>query len=67
MSTADALEHYRTLTNKVFSKGNRKRSGTFKATTLEVAMKQVVKASLEGYSGDEYMIKGTETSRLGKR
>jgi len=67
MSTAEALKYYRILTSKVFSKANRKRHGTFKATTLEVAMKQVVKAAVEGYNGDEYMIKGSETSRLGRR
>jgi len=67
MSTAEALKHYRILTSEVFSKANRKRNGTFKATTLEVAMEQVIKAALEGYRGDECMIKGSETSRLGKR
>jgi len=67
MSTAEALKHYRILTSKVFSKSNRKWNGTFKATTLQVAMKQVIKVALEGYSGDEYMVKGSETSRLGKR
>ena len=67
MSTAEALKHYRTLTSKVFSKANRKRNDTFKATTLEIVMKQVVKAALEGHSDDECMIKGSETSRLGKR
>ena len=67
MSTVEALEHYRFLTRKVFSKTNRKRNGTFKATTLEVAMKLVIKAASEGYSGGEYMIKGSKVTRLGKR
>ena len=66
MSTAEALDHYRTLTSKVFSKGNRKRNGTFKATTLKVAIKQVIKAALDGYKGGKYMIKGSGTNRLGK-
>jgi len=67
MSTAEALEHYRSLTSKTFSKVNRKRNGTFKATTLEAAMRQVIRASSEGYNGEEYMIKGSKTTGSGKR
>jgi len=67
MSTEEALEHYRSLTSKTFSKSNRKRNGTFRATTLEVAMKHVVRAASEGYNGEEYMIKGSEATGLGKR
>ena len=67
MSTAEALKHYSILTAKVFSKANRKRNGTFKATTLEIAMKQVIKAASEGYNGEECMIKGSQTNRLGRR
>jgi len=67
MSTSDALEHYRSFTSKVFSKANRKRNGIFKATTLDVGMKQVIKASSERCNGDEYMIKGNAVTGLGKR
>jgi len=66
MSTVEALEHYRLLTNKVFSKTNRKWNGIFKATTFEDTMKQVVKAASKGYNGEEYMIEGYEDIALGK-
>lgn len=60
MSTEQALEHYNTISQRIFGPDNRKRhlwnDGMFKATTLEVEMKKVIKGAKEGYSGEEKML-----------
>ncbi|KAK0477670.1 putative calcium-independent phospholipase A2-gamma, partial [Armillaria novae-zelandiae] len=59
MSTEDALHNYKKLASAVFSPGNRKlfyKDGKFKANTLEVEIKEIVKNSHVGYTGDELLL-----------
>ena len=59
MSTKDALEHYNTVAERVFSSTNKKlkgKDGTFKASTLEKEMRRIIANSIEGGSGDERML-----------
>jgi hypothetical protein len=64
MSTKDALKHYNTVAERVFSGANRKwavQDGTFKAATLEREMKRIIASSIEGGTGDERMLDGPDT------
>ncbi len=59
MSTEDALHNYKKLATTVFSPDNRKlfyKDGKFKASTLEAEIKEIVKHSCEGYTGDELLL-----------
>ncbi|KAK0218887.1 acyl transferase/acyl hydrolase/lysophospholipase [Armillaria fumosa] len=59
MSTEDALHNYKKLVTAVFSPDNRKpfyKDGKFKASTLEVEIKEIVKNSCVGYTGDELLL-----------
>ncbi|KAK0457615.1 acyl transferase/acyl hydrolase/lysophospholipase [Armillaria novae-zelandiae] len=59
MSTEDALHNYKKLASAVFSPGNHKlfyKDGKFKANTLEVEIKEIVKNSHVGYTGDELLL-----------
>ncbi len=59
MSTKDALHNYKNLATAVFSPDNHKpfyKDGKFKASTLEAQIKEIVKHSCEGYTGDECLL-----------
>ncbi|KAK0489845.1 acyl transferase/acyl hydrolase/lysophospholipase [Armillaria luteobubalina] len=59
MSTEDALHNYKKLVTAVFSPDNHKpfyKDGKFKASTLEVEIKEIVKNSYVGYTGDELLL-----------
>ncbi|KAK0477682.1 acyl transferase/acyl hydrolase/lysophospholipase, partial [Armillaria novae-zelandiae] len=59
MSTEDALHNYKKLATAVFSPDNRKafyKDGKFKASILEVEIKEIVKNSHVGYTGDELLL-----------
>ncbi len=59
MSTEDALRHYKKLSAAVFSHDNRKlvyKDDKFRASTLEAEIKEIVKNSCEGYTGDEHLL-----------
>ncbi|KAK0502448.1 acyl transferase/acyl hydrolase/lysophospholipase [Armillaria luteobubalina] len=59
MSAEDALHNYKKITTAVFSPDNCKlcyKDGKFKASTLEVEIKEIVKNSCVGYTGDELLL-----------
>ncbi|SJL06777.1 uncharacterized protein ARMOST_10119 [Armillaria ostoyae] len=59
MSTEEALHNYKKLATAVFSPDNRKlfyKDGKFKASTLEAEIKDIVKKSCAGYTGDEHLL-----------
>ncbi len=59
MSTEDALHNYKKLATAVFSPDNRKpfyKNEKFRASTLEAEIKEIVKNSCEGYTGDEHLL-----------
>ncbi|PBK83353.1 FabD/lysophospholipase-like protein [Armillaria gallica] len=59
MSTEDALCNYKKLATVVFSSDNHKlfyQDGKFKASTLEAEIKEIVKHSCVGYTGDELLL-----------
>jgi len=66
MSTVDVLEHYRWLTSRVFDEANRMADGTYDPSTLETSMKEIIKTSSNGYTGEEYMVQGS-VGGTGKR
>ncbi|KAK0218879.1 hypothetical protein IW262DRAFT_1558545 [Armillaria fumosa] len=59
MSTEDALHNYKKLAAAVFSPDNHKpfyKDGKFKASTLEIEIKEIVKNSCVEYTGDELLL-----------
>ncbi|KAK0216714.1 acyl transferase/acyl hydrolase/lysophospholipase [Armillaria nabsnona] len=59
MSAEDALCNYKKLAATVFSPDNRKRvykDDKFKVSTLEEEIKEIVKNSCEGYTGNEHLL-----------
>ncbi|KAK0437120.1 acyl transferase/acyl hydrolase/lysophospholipase [Desarmillaria tabescens] len=59
MSAEDALQNYNKLAAAVFSSDNHKpfyKDGKFKASTLEAQIKEIVKHSHGGYTGDESLL-----------
>ncbi|KAK0218902.1 acyl transferase/acyl hydrolase/lysophospholipase [Armillaria fumosa] len=59
MSTEDALHNYKKLATAVFSPDNHKpfyKDGKFKASTLEVEIREIVKNSCVEYTGDELLL-----------
>lgn len=68
MTTEEALQHYNSVANSIFSAKNKKRGtqeGTFKASTLEAEMRRVISGSFPGYTGDELMLEGAGEHETG--
>lgn len=69
MSTEEALTKYNDLAGKIFNTQNKKwrgQDGTFKASTLEAEIRNMIAGSHPGYTGEEFMFDNTAESETGK-